>query len=171
MTHLWPLRVQKNVPFDEDLAGIILNYVPVTWVNQYNMMHSLLPKSPRVLLPDLEAIKHAMNEKHQANLRAKANEVSSASASAKGSPKKHSASGNLSERVTKQGRPKKFCHHCRAAPIWLTTPKNVASMTRAVIPWQRPQVSPLKQRSPSRRGWQADGLSNSHYWVPSQEGA
>jgi hypothetical protein len=53
----------SNVPFDgADLAGIVQNSVPVTWVNQYNMTHSMLPKSPRVLLPDLEAIEHFMNE-------------------------------------------------------------------------------------------------------------
>ncbi len=45
-----------NVPFDEaDLAGIMLNLVPSSWVIQYNMMHSTLPKNPRDLLNDLEA--------------------------------------------------------------------------------------------------------------------
>jgi hypothetical protein len=29
-----------NVPFDKaDLAGIVLNLVPVAWMNQYNMTH------------------------------------------------------------------------------------------------------------------------------------
>ncbi len=80
---------KSNVPFDEaDLAGIILNLVPVTWVNQYNMTHLTLPKSPRALLPDLEAIERIMNKTHQASLKAKAKEVPSASASAKGSSKK-----------------------------------------------------------------------------------
>jgi hypothetical protein len=59
-----------NVPLDEaDLAGIVLNAVPSSWVNQYNMMHSTLPKSPKALLNDLEAIKRVMDEKHQANLK------------------------------------------------------------------------------------------------------
>jgi hypothetical protein len=32
-----------NMLFDEaDLAGIVLNSVPVSWMNQYNMMHSTL---------------------------------------------------------------------------------------------------------------------------------
>jgi hypothetical protein len=54
-----------NVPFDEaDQAGIVLNLVPVTWVNQYNMTHSTLPKSPCILLLDLVAIDRVMNEKH-----------------------------------------------------------------------------------------------------------
>jgi hypothetical protein len=37
---------KMNVPFDEaDLTGIVLNAVPSSWVNQYNMTHSMLPKS------------------------------------------------------------------------------------------------------------------------------
>jgi hypothetical protein len=89
---------KSNVPFNEaDLARIILNSVPVIWVNQYNMTHSALPKSPCVLLPDHEAIKRIMNVKRQENLKAKAKEASSASNSAKGNPKKCSASGNPNE--------------------------------------------------------------------------
>ncbi len=38
---------KMNVPFNEaDLAGIVLNLVPSSWINQYNMMHSALPKNP-----------------------------------------------------------------------------------------------------------------------------
>jgi hypothetical protein len=49
--------IKVNVPFNEaDLAGIMLNGVPSSWVNQYNMTHSMLPKSPMALLNDLEAI-------------------------------------------------------------------------------------------------------------------
>ncbi len=61
------------------------------------MMHPTLPKPPCVLLPDLKVIKRVMNEKHQASLKAKANEVSSASNSAKGNPKKRFASRNPNE--------------------------------------------------------------------------
>ena len=43
-----------NMPFDKaDLAGIMLKAVPSSWVNQYNLTHLTLPKSPRQLLPDL----------------------------------------------------------------------------------------------------------------------
>jgi hypothetical protein len=49
---------KMNVLFNEaDLARIALNAVPSLWVNQYNMTHSTLPKSPRALLNDLEGIK------------------------------------------------------------------------------------------------------------------
>jgi hypothetical protein len=69
----------------------------LTWVNQYNMTHSTLPKPPRVLLPNLEDIKRAMNKKHQTSLKAKAKDASSASTSTKGSSKKHSTSRNPNE--------------------------------------------------------------------------
>ena len=58
-------RKKGKVPFDEaDLAGIILKSVPASWINQYNLTHTMLPKSPRQLLPGLEAIERVMNEKH-----------------------------------------------------------------------------------------------------------
>ncbi len=107
---------KMNVPFDEaDLAGIVLNAVPSSWVNPYNMMHSTLPKSPRALLNDLEAIKQVMDEKHQANLKAKPKETLAASGAAKGSSKKRSASGSPGDlRVPKKAKPSKFCQHCKA---------------------------------------------------------
>jgi hypothetical protein len=86
-----------NVPFDEaDLAGIVLNSVPVSWMNQYNMTHTTLSDGTRTLLQDLELIKRVMEEKHEASLKVKAKEAA-ASAIAKGSSKKRSASGNPSE--------------------------------------------------------------------------
>jgi hypothetical protein len=105
---------KSNVLFDEaDLAKIVLKWVPVTWVNQHNMTHSMLPKSPRALLPDLEAIECIMNEKHQAGLKAKAKEASSASTSTKGSSKKP-VSWKSGERVPKKARPAKFCQCCKS---------------------------------------------------------
>jgi hypothetical protein len=107
---------KMTVPFDEaDLAGIVLNLVPSSWVNQYNMTHSTLPKNPRALLNNLEAIEQVINERHNASLKAKAKEANTASAAAKGSSKKHPASGNSGElRVPKKARPSKFCQHCKA---------------------------------------------------------
>jgi hypothetical protein len=84
---------KMNVPFNEaDLVSIMLNLVPSSWVNQYNMMHSMLLKNPRALLNDLEAIERVMDEKHNASLKEKAEEASSASAVAKGSSQKCPAS-------------------------------------------------------------------------------
>ncbi len=86
---------KMNVPFDEaDLAEIVLNLVPSSWVNQYNMIHSTIPKNPRDLLNDLEAIEQVMEEKHNTSLKAKAKEAITASAAVKGSSKKHPASGS-----------------------------------------------------------------------------
>jgi hypothetical protein len=95
-----PGTKKMNVPFDEaDLSGIVLNLVPSSWVSQYNMTHSTLPKNPRAraLLNDLEAIEQVMDEKHSASLKTKAKEASAASAATKGSSNKHSASGSSGE--------------------------------------------------------------------------
>jgi hypothetical protein len=98
-----------SVLFDEaDLAGIVLNSVPVSWMNQYNMMHSTFPGGTRTLLKDLESIKHIMEERHEAGLKAKAKETS-ASTIAKGTSTKLSASGNPGEQVPKKGKPNEFC--------------------------------------------------------------
>jgi hypothetical protein len=115
---------KMNVPFNEaDLARIMLNLVQTSWVNQYNMMYSTLPQNPRALLTDLEAIKHVMDEKFHANLKARAKEATAASRTAKGSSKKLSPSGSPGEvQVPKKGKPNKFCQHCKPrrpnANVW-----------------------------------------------------
>ncbi len=100
--------------FDEaDLAGIVLNSVPVSWMNQYNMMHTTLLDRTRTLLQDLVLIECIVEEKHKAGQKAKAKEAA-ASTIAKGSSKKCSASGNPGERVPNKRKPNKFCQHCKA---------------------------------------------------------
>ncbi len=77
-----------NIPFNEaDLARIVLKTIPISWVNQYNLTHSTLPKSPRLLLPDLENIERVMNKKRAESAKAKGKD-GTASAGAKSSPKK-----------------------------------------------------------------------------------
>ena len=62
-----------NEPFNEaDLARIMLKAVPSSWVNQYNLTHSILPESPRQLLPDLEKIERVMNKKHMESAKTRA---------------------------------------------------------------------------------------------------
>jgi hypothetical protein len=101
-----------NVPFDEaDLAGIVLKAVPTLWVNQYNLTHSTLPKSPRLLLPDMENIERIMNEKRAESAKAKGKE-GTASAGAKSNPKKRASKGSA-ERVPKKARTAMFCQHCK----------------------------------------------------------
>jgi hypothetical protein len=103
-----------NVPFDEaDLAGIILNSVPVSWLNQYNMTHQTPPSGTRALLQDLEPIKHVMEEQHKDVHKVKAKNPAGSNI-AQGSSKKRSGSGNPNKRVPKKGKPSKFCQHCKA---------------------------------------------------------
>ncbi len=67
-----PTTKKGNIPFSEaDLAAIVLVSVPMSWQNQYNLNHSMVPKSTRTLLPDLEAIKRVMAEKHNEKLKTK----------------------------------------------------------------------------------------------------
>ncbi len=92
-----------NVPFDEaDLAGILLKAVPTSWVNQYNLTYSTLPKSPRLLLPDLENIERVMNEKRVESAKARGKD-GTALAGAKANPKKRVPTGS-SKRVPKKVR-------------------------------------------------------------------
>jgi hypothetical protein len=113
-----PMAVEEtkkgNVPFDEaDLAGIALNSVMVSWMNQYNMTHMTLPDGTRTLLQDLELIERVMDKKHKAGQKAKVKEASASAITKEGS-KKRSASGNPGEHVPEKGKPNKFCQHCKA---------------------------------------------------------
>jgi hypothetical protein len=102
-----------NIPFDEaDLAGIVLKAVPNSWVNQYNLTHSTLPKSPRLLLPDLENIERVMNEKRAESAKARGRD-GTASAGAKSNPKKRASTGST-EQVPKKVKTVKFCQHCKS---------------------------------------------------------
>jgi hypothetical protein len=108
-----PTTKKGNVPFGEaDLATIVLSSVPMSWQNQYNLNHSMVPKSTRMLLLDLEAIEQVMVEKKGANLKAKG-KGSTASSKAKGNPKRN-ASGGPAVQVPKKGCSEKFCQHCKA---------------------------------------------------------
>ncbi len=102
-----------NVPFknEADLAGIVLKAVPTSRVNQYNLTHSTLPKSLRLLLPDLENIEHVMNKKRAESDKARGRD-GTASAGAKSNPKKRASTGS-SERVPKKVKSAKFCQHCK----------------------------------------------------------
>jgi hypothetical protein len=101
-----------NFPFDKaDLAGIVLKAVPTSWVNQYNLTHLTLPKSPRLLLSDLENIECVINKKHAESAKARGKD-GAASAGAKFSPKKKASTGS-SKQVPKKACSAKFCQHCK----------------------------------------------------------
>jgi hypothetical protein len=147
---------KMNVQFDEaDLARIVLNAVPSSWVNLYNMMDYTLPKSPRALLSDLEAIKQVMDEKYQANLKAKSKEASAASGATKGSSKKRSASGSPSElRVPKKAKPSKFFQHCKAkgGPHLTHITKECRRYNRIGNPVSLVQTKSTDAKKPAKKG-------------------
>ncbi len=59
-----PTTKKGNIPFGKaDLAAIVLLSVLMLWQNQYNLKHSMVPKSTHTLLLNLEAIKQVMVEK------------------------------------------------------------------------------------------------------------
>jgi hypothetical protein len=65
-------RNKGNVPFSKaDLVGIVLKAVPTSWINQYNLTHLTPPKSPRLLLLDLENIERLTNKKRTESAKAK----------------------------------------------------------------------------------------------------
>jgi hypothetical protein len=147
---------KMNVPFDEaDQARIESNLVPSSWVNQYNMMHSTLPKNPRALLNDLKAIEQVMDEKHSASLKAKAKEASATSAAAKGSSQKHPASGSSCDlQVPKKARPSKFCQHCKAkgGPHLTHNTKECRRYNGNGNPISSFQGKPANARKPAKKG-------------------
>jgi hypothetical protein len=88
-----PMMKKGNIPFGEaDLAAIVLASVPMKWQNQYNLNHSTVPESTRVLLLDLEAIECIMVEKHNKKLKAKGT-AATAWPEAKSNPKRKASGG------------------------------------------------------------------------------
>ncbi len=82
-----------NIPFGEaDLAAIVLLSVPISWQNQYNHDHSVVPESTHMLLPDLEAIEQVMVEKQSQKLKAK-EKGGTAPSKAKGNLKRKASGG------------------------------------------------------------------------------
>jgi hypothetical protein len=67
-----PRTKKGNIFFGKaDLAVIVLAFVLMLWQNQYNLNHSAVPKLTCTLLPNLEAIKQVMVEKHNKKLKTK----------------------------------------------------------------------------------------------------
>jgi hypothetical protein len=115
-----PTTKKRSIPFGKaDLAAIVLASVPMSWQNQYNLNHSMVPESTCTLLLDLEAIEQVMVEIKGANLKAK-EKGSTAPSEAKGNPKRK-ASGGLTVRVPKKGHSEKFCQQCKAHGSPFTT--------------------------------------------------
>jgi hypothetical protein len=108
-----PTMKKENIHFGKaDLAAIVLLSVPLTWQNQYNLTHLMVPKSTRALLLDLEAIEWVMVENKNEKLKVKG-KATSARPEVK-SRSKRNASGGLSDQVPKKARSEEFCQHCKA---------------------------------------------------------
>ncbi len=94
-----------------------------------------------------------MDEKHNASLKAKAKELSAASAAAKGSSKKHSGSpGEL--RVPKKARTSKYCHHCKAkgGPHLTHNTKECRKYGRNGNPVSLFKTKPVNAKEPAKKG-------------------
>ena len=84
-----------NVSFKEaDLASIMLAALPLTWQNQYNLMHSTVPTSPRALLADLENIERIVLESYGKKQWSK--DKAATARPEKGKPSKGASKGGLS---------------------------------------------------------------------------
>jgi hypothetical protein len=82
-----------NVPFGKaDLAAIVLESVPMTWQNHYNLTHTMVLESTHALLLDLETIKQVMVEKQQEKIKVKGKAATARPEAKKGNPK-HKVSG------------------------------------------------------------------------------
>ena len=102
-----------NVPFEAaDLASIILAALPLSWQNQYNMTHSTVPESPRVLMPELENIERVMMERYNGD-KQKSKDRAVAASPNKGKPNKGSSNGGSSKSAPKKARTEKFCQRCK----------------------------------------------------------
>ena len=88
-----PMTKKGNIPLSKaDLAAIVLASVPMSCQNQYNLNHLTVLESSCTLLPDLEAIKHVMVEKHNKKLKAKGT-AGTARSKAKSNPKRKASGG------------------------------------------------------------------------------
>jgi hypothetical protein len=107
-----PLMKKGNILFGKaDLAAIVLLTVPMSWQNQYNLNHSMVPKSTCTLLPDLEAIEQVVVEK-STKLKAKG-KGGTAPSKAKGNPKRKASRGPTGQ-VPNKGCSERLCQCCKA---------------------------------------------------------
>jgi hypothetical protein len=96
-----------------------------------------------------------VDEKHQANLKAKSKKASAASGSTKGNSKKHFASGSRGElRVPKKAKPNKFCQHCKAkgGPHLTHNTKECRRYNGNGNPISLSQIKPPNNKRPTKKG-------------------
>ena len=114
-----------NVPFNvTTLGSIILNHLPVVWRTQYALTHTLVPKSPRAILLDLENIEKLFAEKANEAARAnKAKVAATAKLAGEHVPRKgkRAHGGGPKKGAPKEGRTDKSCKWCKAVDKPFTT--------------------------------------------------
>ncbi len=99
-----------NVPFTEAThASIILSHLPVAWRGQYDLTHSMVPKSSRAMLMDLRNIEKLFVEKYNKKARANKAKAAAASKTAERVPKKHAHGGGSNKGAPKKGHSAKYC--------------------------------------------------------------
>jgi hypothetical protein len=120
------------------------------------VQHDVLdtPQVPKDHSTKLEAIEHIMDKKHQASLKAKAKEATAASAIAKGSSKKHPASGNSGEQVPKKAKPTKFCQHCKnkGSPLLTHNAKECCRYNKSSNLIAAAALKPTDAKKPFKKG-------------------
>ncbi len=103
-----------NIPFEAaDLALVILAALPLSWQNQYNLTHSTVPESPRVLTPEFENIERVMKERVDEE-KHKSKEKAAVATPTKGKPGKGSPKGGLFKTAPKKAKTEKFCQRCKS---------------------------------------------------------
>jgi hypothetical protein len=101
-----------NVPFEAaDLASVILAALPLSWQNQYNLTHSTVPESPRVLTPELENIERVMKERDGEKHKSK--DKAAVASPTKGKSNKGSSKGGSFKTAPKKAKTEKFCQRCK----------------------------------------------------------
>ena len=101
-----------NVPFEAaDLASVILAALPLSWQNQYNLTHSTVPESPRVLTPELENIERVMKERDGEKNKSK--DKADVASPTKGKSNKGSSKGGSFKTAPKKAKTEKFCQRCK----------------------------------------------------------
>ena len=101
-----------NIPFEAaDLASVILAALPLSWQNQYNLTHSTVPESPRVLTPELENIERVMKERDGEKQKSK--DKAAVASPTKGKPNKGSPKGGSFKTAPKKAKTEKYCQRCK----------------------------------------------------------
>jgi hypothetical protein len=149
-----------NVPFTKAThASIILSHLPVVWRNQYDLIHSTVPESPRAMLMDLKNIEKLFLEKYNKTARANKAKAATASKMAELRPKKHVHGGGSNQEATKNSRSAKYCKWCKAAVGPYTTRDTIEC--RRFKKDGKPKDKPAKPFNYAKKPWKKTGSGDS----------